>query len=92
MKAPTKAELRAQIAALTRENIALHEQLEAEQRERWDMNKNKAFSMFYRLIPFLPRDIYGLALDHIDNSGYWFTFVLSNESKRQTYCVRHTDL
>ena len=92
MKAPTKAELRAQIEALTRENIALLDQLEAEQRERWDMNRNKAFSMFYRIVPFLPKDVYGLNIEHIDKSGYWFTFVLNGESKRQTFCVRHTDL
>lgn len=92
MKTPTKSELYAQVEALTRENIALQEKLDAEERERWFKNKDRAFSMFYRLVPFLPKDLYGLTLEHIDKSGYWFTFELINDDTRQTFCVRHTDL
>lgn len=91
-KAPTKAELYAQVEALTRENINLQERLDAEKRERWNANKDRAFSMFYRLTPFLPKDIYGLTLEHIDASGYWFSFKPINDKAKQTFCVRHTDL
>lgn len=92
MKTPTKSELYAQVEALTKENIALQEKLEAEERKQWLKNKDRAFSIFYRLVPFLPKDLYGLTLEHIDKSGYWFTFELINDKTRQTYCVRHTDL
>lgn len=92
MKTPTKAELYAQIEALTRENIALQEQLEAEERKRWLDNKDKAIIALYNLIPFTVFEVRKLMLDHIDKSGYWFTFNVDNYSERQTYCVRHTDL
>ena len=92
MKAPTKAELYAQIKALTRENIKLQERLEAEERKQWFKNKDRAFSVFYRLVPFHPKDIHGLTLEHIDKAGYWFSFGLDNNDPRQTFCVRHTDL
>jgi hypothetical protein len=92
MKTPTKAELYAQINALTRENIELQEKLDAEEYERWLKNKDTAFSMFYRLIPFYPNQICNLDLDHIDKAGYWFTFKIVNDNRKQTFCVRHTDL
>lgn len=92
MKTPTKAELYAQVEALTRENIRLQEQLEAEERKRWIENKNKAAIALYNLIPFTAFEIRNLMLDHIDKSGYWFTFYVDNCDERQTYCIRHTDL
>lgn len=92
MKSPTKDELRAQINALQRENIRLQDKLDAEERERWYKKKDQAVSMFYRLVPFFPRDIVNLDLDHIDKAGYWFNFEIINDSRKQTYCVRHTDL
>lgn len=92
MKTPTKAELYAQIDALTKENIELQEKLDAEEKERWHRNTDKAFEMFYRLVPFYPIEMCCTTLDHIDTSGYWFTFKLRADNSRQTYCVRHTDL
>lgn len=92
MNAPTKAELQAQIEALTRENIKLQKKLDAEKRKHWLDNQDRAFSMLYRRVPFLPREICNITLDHIDNAGYWFTFELINDATKQTYCVRHTDL
>lgn len=92
MKPPTKAELYAQIDALTKENIALQAKLDAEEHERWLRNRDAAFEVFYNKVPFLAREMWNITLDHIDKSGYWFTFELRADSSRQTYCVRHTDL
>ena len=92
MKAPTKAELYAQVDALTRENIKLQEQLEAEERRRWLEKKDKAIIALYDSIPFTVFEVRNLMLDHVDKSGYWFTFCVENYAERQTYCVRHTDL
>ena len=92
MKAPSKAELYAQIDALTRENIAMQERLDAEERERWNKLKDKALEVFYKKVPFFSSEMYFVQLDHIDKAGYWFTFELWNDSTKQTYCVRHTDL
>lgn len=92
MKSSTKAELREQIVALTKENIRLNKLLEAEERKRWEEKKEQAVNMFYRAIPFLPREVRNLTLDHIDKAGYWFNFELEPSGTKQTYCVRHTDL
>ena len=92
MKAPTKAELYAQVDALTKENIKLQEALEAEERRRWFEKKDKAIIALYNLIPFTMFEVRNLLLEHVDKSGYWFTFYIEGYTSRQTYCVRHTDL
>ena len=84
MKTPTKAELYARIDALTKENIALQERLDAEERERWNKLKDKALEVFYKEVPFFSSEMYFVQLDHIDKAGYWFTFELWNDSTKQT--------
>jgi hypothetical protein len=92
MKTPTKSELYAQVDALTKENIALQEKLDAEEHERWLRNRDIAYEAFYKQIPFRASEMWNATLDHVDKAGYWFTFELRTDSTRQTYCVRHTDL
>ena len=92
MKTPTKAELYAQIEALARENIKLQEQLEAEEKKLWRSKVDDAFEKLYELSPFTKREMYNTTLDHIDKAGYWFSFELWSDSRKQTFCVRHTDL
>lgn len=31
-------------------------------------------------------------LEHIDEAGYWFSFELEQDSRRQTWCVRHWEV
>jgi hypothetical protein len=92
MKAPTKAELYAQIEALTKENIALQEKLDAAKRKRWLDRKDQATTALFQSIPFTIFQVRKLTLDHVDESGYWFSFNVDDDKTRQTYCVRHTDL
>ena len=91
-KAPTKAELYSQVDALTRELTTLQDKLDSEERDKWCTLKDRAFELFYELTPFNKGTVQFLTLEHIDKVGYWFTFELVNDSTRQTYCVRHTDL
>lgn len=30
--------------------------------------------------------------EHVDAEGYWYTYELVNDDRRQTWCVRHSDL
>lgn len=30
--------------------------------------------------------------DHVDEAGFWFSFQLTNDSRRQIWAIRHTDL
>lgn len=92
MKVPTKEELYAQIDALTKQNNKLQEQLDAEERKRWHEHKDEAFESFYNAVPFMKHEMYMVTLEHIDKTGYWFTFELRTDSRKQTYCVRHTDI
>lgn len=91
MKVPTKHELHAQIAMLTIENEQLKKQLEAEERRLWQSRKYEAFEVFYNVVPFSKNELCMVALEHIDKAGYWFTFECITDSRKQTYCVRHTD-
>ncbi len=33
-----------------------------------------------------------VVLDHVDAAGYWFSYELIQDDRRQTWCVRHSDL
>lgn len=33
-----------------------------------------------------------LRFEHVDAAAYWYTFELVNDDRRQTWCVRHSDL
>jgi hypothetical protein len=91
MKAPSKSELCEQGKALTRENIALLERLNAEEKKRWLELQDKAFEIFFTPVPFPRSMMCYVTLMHVDKAGYWFSFELINDDRRQTYCVRHTD-
>jgi len=43
------------------------------------------------------RGMYGhsvrnIRLEHVDAAGYWFSYELEQDTRRQTWCVRHSDL
>lgn len=92
MKTPTKAELYEQVAALTKENIRLQAELNAQKQRYWLDHKNEAIRMLYESVPFTVLQIRKLVLDHVDSTGYWFTFNVDQDETRQTYCVRHDDI
>ena len=33
-----------------------------------------------------------LQLEHVDASGYWYSFELANDNRRQTWCIRHNEI
>lgn len=92
MKPPTKAELYARISNLEKENIKLQEQLDAQKQRYWLDHQDEAIRVLFESVPFTVLQIRKLMLDHVDNTGYWFTFSVDQDKTRQTYCVRHADL
>lgn len=36
--------------------------------------------------------LFGVRFDHVDGSGFWFSYELTHDHRRQVYCVRHADL
>ena len=92
MRTPTKSELYARISSLEKENIKLHEQLNAQKQRYWLDHQGDARRALFESVPFTVLQNRKLMLDHVDNTGYWFTFSVDKDETRQTYCVRHTDL
>lgn len=93
MKVPTKDELYQQVDALTKQNAALIERLEAENRATWQKNIPAAeLKCLRQLSEIFPYMVTNLRFEHVDEAGYWFTFELRNDDRPQTYAVRHSDL
>lgn len=64
-----------------------------DQRKEWERRRPDAVAVFYKMMEKIyPRMIKNVQLEHIDGGGYWFSFELTNDDRRQTYAVRHTDI
>jgi len=93
MKTKSKAELKQEIDALQAENTKLSETNERIQREQWEKRIPQATAEFHvRMNKTFPNMVTNVRFEHVDASGYWFTFELSNDKRRQTYAVRHTEI
>lgn len=93
MKAPSKAELYEQIASLERQNAKLTEEKNRKQMEEWKSKLLDAHEAFRKYAnSAFPNLVTKVSMEHIDAAGYWFTFELINDNRRQTYAVRHEDL
>ena len=88
-----KAEMQRQMEFLERENKRMREEITRKQQEEWEKLRPKAAEIFHReMNKVFPEMVCRVTLEHIDSSGFWFTFELKNDSRRQTYAIRHTDL
>lgn len=36
--------------------------------------------------------VMNIRLEHIDEAGYWFSYELAQDDRRQTWCVRHGEV
>lgn len=95
-----KVELQKQIELAKQEKEfykKAYEKLNAErlqkQQEEWDRLRPKATEIFHKeMNKIFPEMVCKVTLEHIDSSGFWFTFELKNDRRRQTYVIRHTDM
>lgn len=93
MKTPTKQELYDQISELQRLNQKMIDERDREKINRWKELLPKAFEECRRqLLSVFPNLLTMLRFEHVDEGGYWFSFQLTNDSRTQTYAVRHGDL
>lgn len=68
------------------------EQEKAEQME-WIKSLDRANEKIAEFLnQMFPHMWCNLRFEHVDASAYWFTFELVNDDRRQTWCVRHSDL
>ena len=92
MKAPTKQQLYEQIAELERINRMVREERTREKIKRWKELLPQAYEVCrMQLKAIFPNLLTMLHFEHVDEGGYWFTFQLVNDSRVQTYAVRHSD-
>lgn len=42
--------------------------------------------------PLYGETLFDVRFDHVDGSGFWFSYELTHDHRRQVYCVRHADL
>lgn len=48
--------------------------------------------LYKQLRPIYGNSLYNVRFEHEDESGYWFSFELVGDTRRQAYCVRRWDL
>lgn len=93
MKAPTKQQLYEQIEELARLNRKVVEERNRERIKAWEESLPQAYEECRRqLKAIFPHLLTMLRFEHVDEGGYWFTFHLVNDSRVQTYAIRHSDL
>ena len=85
--------LQDQVDELLKMNQALSRELEEKKQQEW-LNR---VPMATGVIQAELKQRFGFAVrnlrfEHVDASGYWFSFELAQDSRRQNLCVRHREL
>ena len=92
-KRPTKQELYDRIAELERIQQKEYEERNREKLKKWNDLLPIAFEKCRaHLNKIFPGTIMLLHFEHVDGGGYWFTFQLANDNRRQTYAIRHYEM
>ena len=92
-KRPSKQALYERIEALEKENRAIAELADKERKERWTRNIPAAMMRFGDVMRTRFGTLFSSPVfEHVDAAGYWFTFELTNDARRQTYCIRHEEV
>lgn len=93
IKKPTKQDLYNRIAELERIQQREYEERNREKLKKWNDALPLAFAECRKqLEAVFPRVLTLLHFEHVDEGGYWFTFQLTNDERRQTYCIRHHEI
>ena len=86
MNKPTKGDLYKMVDDLL-------DKLDEEKQKRWCGKIPQAAEVFYKTVgKIFPGMLKNVQLEHIDEAGFWFTFELINDSRRQTYAIRHNEV
>lgn len=85
--------LQDQVDELLKMNQALSRELEEKKQAEW----SKRVPMATGVIQAELKQRFGFAVrnllfEHVDASGFWFSFELAQDSRRQTWCVRHGEV
>lgn len=73
----------------------LQEKMRAEggQQKQWADSLPEAYEVFWKFAKAsFSNGVTKVKCEHVDAAGYWFSYELAYDSRRQTYAVRHTDI
>lgn len=89
----TKKELEAQLKAEAKEKAKLQEEIDELKQKEWKEHLSIAFENVKEIL----HNAFGglvtlLRFEHVDGSGYWFSFELINDRTRQSYRVGHDEI
>ena len=89
----TKRELEAQLKAEAKEKAKLQAEIDELKQKEWKEHLSSAFDKAKEILhKAFGGTVYWLRFEHVDSSGYWFTFELTNDGTRQTYRVGHDEI
>ncbi len=89
----TKKEIEAQLIAEAREKAKLQAELDELKQKEWKEHLSLAFDKIKEVLhKAFGQTVNLLRFEHVDGAGYWFTFQLINDSRRQTYRVGHDEI
>jgi hypothetical protein len=92
-KRPTKQELYNRIAELERLQQKAYEEKNREKIKIWNDLLPRAYEVCRaQLRGIFPNLLCALHFEHVDEGGYWFTFELINDGRRQTHAIRHYEI
>lgn len=92
MKVPTKKQLYQQLSELQAERIKAQEEKEQEQQKAFMVYYDGAYGHLIKTLKSAFGGQYRLVkFEHVDESGFWFSFELANDNRRQTYRVSHEE-
>jgi hypothetical protein len=88
-----KKELEARLQAEAREKAKMQQEIDELKQKVWKENLSLAFDKVKEVLhKSFGGTVQLLRFEHVDSSGYWFTFELINDRRRQTYRVGHSEI
>lgn len=89
----SKKELEAQLRAEAREKARMQAEIDELKQREWKEHLSLAYAMVKEVLrKAFGETVHLLRFEHVDGSGYWFTFELINDDRRQTYRVGHDEI
>lgn len=88
-----RSELAEKVDRLETENAELIAGMMNREQSEWLEKLEKANEWIQNFLNQTFRNLWcNLRFEHVDAAAYWYTFELKNDSRRQTWSVRHSDL
>lgn len=93
VKKISKKALEEQLRTEAREKARMQAEIDELHRREWEEHLSLAFVKVKEVLNnAFGGTVHLLRYEHVDASGYWFTFELINDSRRQTYRVGHDEI